>query len=237
MKTNNTLTIDFNDIELVDILYSILQFKEPTQQPQPQPTKPKTLKGRFMVVKDNSFSGERHNNEFVHVNLYGKVVELVSEPYCPKTVNAVIGETSNTNNVMMVNARTLETRKTYEVIFNEKWLLNDNYTPQMQNEDKGLPYEINDTSFIKKFDGVSFVPLDTYELNKIVSKTGTIVGGPYIEEVNEYKLKRFYKNFAYVSYHGELYHVLFEEENIPLNRKYKRQRFYCGPIGYKYNFY
>ena len=75
-----------------------------------------TFIGKRMIVKDNSYITTK--GEVKCIGLYGKVVELISEPY-EETIKNICGYTVTDT---FVKVRSIETGIEYRTLFREDWI-------------------------------------------------------------------------------------------------------------------
>lgn len=172
--------------------------RETTEKRQP---KRKSFIGKRMVVQDNSYITTQGNVECC--GLYGKVVEIISEPY-----NAVVENPHcNLNIHPFVNVRSIETGIEYRTLFYEDWICENNDVQKYGV--RGRYIRLSDGSYSKEINGEGHI----YGCENAPMR---ILTEPYKERIEVFPNE--YKYYLCVTAKdlrsGKDYRILFNEEDL-----------------------
>ena len=163
--------------------------------------KRKSFIGKRMVVQDNSYITTQGNVECC--GLYGKVVELVSEPYSA-VVEGVLGDAVKRT---CVNVRSIETGIEYRTLFHEGWICENNDAQKYGV--RGRYIRLSDGSYSKETNGEGHIYGCEHAPMRILTE-------PYTEriEVTPHEYKYYLCVTAKDLRSGKDYRILFNEEDL-----------------------
>lgn len=160
-----------------------------------------TFIGKRMIVKDNSYITTK--GEVECIGLYGKVVELISEPY-EETIKSICGYTVKDT---FVKVRSIETGIEYRTLFCEDWIC-ENHDVQKYGV-IGRKIILHDGSFSEEINGKGHI-------NGCEHAPMVIMTEPFVDTIevvpNEYK--DYLCVIAKDLRSGKNYRILFNEEDL-----------------------
>ena len=172
--------------------------RETMEKRQP---KRKSFIGKRMVVQDNSYITTQGNVECC--GLYGKVVELISEPYKAVIENLFDDTIKRT----CVNVRSIETGIEYRTLFHEGWICENNDAQKYGV--RGRYIRLSDGSYSKEINGKGQIHGCEHAPMRILTE-------PYTEriEVTPHEYKDYLCVTAKDLRSGKDYRILFNEEDL-----------------------
>lgn len=160
-----------------------------------------TFIGKRMIVRDNSYITTKGDVECG--GLYGKVVELISEPY-ETTVNTVLGYTKKE---ICVKVRSIETGIEYRTLFLEDWIC-ENHDVQKYGV-IGRNIILHDGSYSKGTNGKGHIYGYEHAPMKIMTE-------PFVDTIEV--LPNTYEDYLCVIAKdlrsGKDYRILFSEQDL-----------------------
>lgn len=161
--------------------------------------------GKRMVVRDNSYIVSKADRE-AQGFLYGKIVEIISEPF-DEFVDSIACE-GRTHTNTFVYVRSLESGVEYRVLWRESWLVDANdIIPK--DDVRGRNIILSDGSYSVEIGGIK--KLWGIDKNHMI-----IVSNPYVRECGDI----FRKTYKYLFVDalnlkdGKVYSVLFNEADL-----------------------
>ena len=158
--------------------------------------------GKRMMVNDNSYVITKDGH--AEGSLYGKIVEIISEPF-EEFVESVRGYGQM---VTFVYGRSIESGIVYRVIYSKSWIVNDNSIPK--TDVRGRHIILSDGSFSYQISG------GYRKLHGIDREPMIIVSKPYIKRCGDVGCDKtpYVCVDAYSLRDYKLYSVLFNEADL-----------------------
>jgi hypothetical protein len=160
-----------------------------------------TFIGKRMIVQDNSYITTK--GEVECGGLYGKVVELISEPY-EAAVKTCLGDRIKKT---CVKVRSIETGIEYRTLFRDDWIC-ENHDTQKYGV-RGRYIKLSDRSYSKEINGEGRI--HGYEEIPMI-----IITEPFVDTIEV--VPNTYKDYLCVIAKdlrsGKNYRILFNEEDL-----------------------